>query len=545
MIDSKKISELLSKKNQDENPDLNNNLESNAVPIAGDSPPRLSNNPKESDADAKKESSQENNKEQISFLSTIVDNLVDVNKTIESILKFKKDQAPEENGGILSKVLKMLGLGKSKKSTEDDDATNEKKSDSSSIWSKVLKTLGIGLFLIAPALIRFIKEKADSIKKFFESIFEFMSDAFNFITEDIPDFFLNDIPNFFVDKFKSLQEKAQYFINSASIMISEIKKNAGEIIVALGEKIKDLPFDLAKEVGQSIVDFGQELVDDANASIDAATLENDDIEKTQQLQKIAEDYVSQLKQNDKNIKDARVVIDRETGVFNIELSYNEGENKVQKFDFYESMRRGKVIPLSGDGEPISDINELLGTGSRSAYADRAATGAPRADAVSNVNSLVGAAAQRPADKVGADTSTLSASLQVSAPDAVSTSSSSTSFSSESGGAASEGSSSGQTMGGMGGGSTATPAAVPASLGGQSEALGGANLGQTISNESMKATDPSLDVTNKVIKDSSTSKTNVVPTSSKQNIDKNWSIDVVPDPSIIFGSLAEDLFYIRA
>ena len=501
----------------------------------------VSNNMASKKQDAEKQALQTtNNKDQPSILSSIADNLVEVNKSIENILTFKKNETADEKS-TLTKAF-------SDKDVQKDGVSQQQSKNDSSIWSTVLKTLGIGLFLIAPALIRFIKEKADSIKKVFEPVFEFMSDALNFILNDIPDFFVNDIPNFFVDKFKSLQEKAQYFINSASIMISEIKKNAGEIIVALGEKIKDLPFDVAKEVGQSIVNFGQELVDDANASIDAATLENDDIEKTNELEKVAENYAKELKQKDKNIKDATVIIDREKGVFNIELNYNEGEKKIQKLDFYESMRRGKIIPLAGEEEPISDINELLGVGKRSAYSDRAAAGASRADAVSNVNALIGSATERPAQKVQADMSALNASIQMSQPDAVATPSSKSPLTSDSGiSSGGETSSSGASMGGGGAAASPAPTAVPVSSGEQQPgSMPTANIGQTISDESLKATDPSLDVTNKQMQQSSGSSRNIsTPKSSKPKIDRNWSIDVVPDPSIAFGSLAEDLFYIRA
>ncbi len=501
----------------------------------------VSNNMASKKQDAEKQASQTtNNEDQPSVLSSIADNLVEVNKSIENILTFKKNETADEK----PKLTKAF----SDKDVQKDGVSQQQSKNDGSIWSTVLKTLGIGLFLIAPALIRFIKEKADSIKKVFEPVFEFMSDALNFILNDIPDFFVNDIPNFFVDKFKSLQEKAQYFINSASIMISEIKKNAGEIIVALGEKIKDLPFDVAKEVGQSIVNFGQELVDDANASIDAATLENDDIEKTNELEKVAENYAKELKQKDKNIKDATVIIDREKGVFNIELNYNEGEKKIQKLDFYESMRRGKIIPLAGEEEPISDINELLGVGKRSAYSDRAAAGASRADAVSNVNALIGSATERPAQKVQADTSSLNASIQMSQPDAVATPSSKSPLTSDSSiSSGGETSSSGASMGGGGAAASPAPTAVPVSSGEQQPgSMPTANIGQTISDESLKATDPSLDVTNKQMQQSSGSSRNIsTPKSSKPKIDRNWSIDVVPDPSIAFGSLAEDLFYIRA
>ncbi len=501
----------------------------------------VSNNMASKKQDAEKQASQTtNNEDQPSVLSSIADNLVEVNKSIENILTFKKNETADEK----PKLTKAF----SDKDVQKDGVSQQQSKNDGSIWSTVLKTLGIGLFLIAPALIRFIKEKADSIKKVFEPVFEFMSDALNFILNDIPDFFVNDIPNFFVDKFKSLQEKAQYFINSASIMISEIKKNAGEIIVALGEKIKDLPFDVAKEVGQSIVNFGQELVDDANASIDAATLENDDIEKTNELEKVAENYAKELKQKDKNIKDATVIIDREKGVFNIELNYNEGEKKIQKLDFYESMRRGKIIPLAGEEEPISDINELLGVGKRSAYSDRAAAGASRADAVSNVNALIGSATERPAQKVQADTSSLNASIQMSQPDAVATPSSKSPLTSDSSiSSGGETSSSGASMGGGGAAASPAPTAVPVSSGEQLPgSMPTANIGQTISDESLKATDPSLDVTNKQMQQSSGSSRNIsTPKSSKPKIDRNWSIDVVPDPSIAFGSLAEDLFYIRA
>lgn len=501
----------------------------------------VSNNMASKKQDAEKQTLQTtNNEDQPSVLSSIADNLVEVNKSIENILTFKKNETADEK----SKLTKAF----SDKDVQKDGVSQQQSKDDGSIWSTVLKTLGIGLFLIAPALIRFIKEKADSIKKVFEPVFEFMSDALNFILNDIPDFFVNDIPNFFVDKFKSLQEKAQYFINSASIMISEIKKNAGEIIVALGEKIKDLPFDVAKEVGQSIVNFGQELVDDANASIDAATLENNDIEKTNELEKVAENYAKELKQKDKSIKDATVIIDREKGVFNIELNYNEGEKKIQKLDFYESMRRGKIIPLAGEEEPISDINELLGVGKRSAYSDRAAAGASRADAVSNVNALIGSATERPAQKVQADMSALNASIQMSQPDAVATPSSKSPLTSDSSiSSGGETSSSGASMGGGGAAASPAPTAVPVSSEEQQPgSMPTANIGQTISDESLKATDPSLDVTNKQMQQSSGSSRNIsTPKSSKPKIDRNWSIDVVPDPSIAFGSLAEDLFYIRA
>jgi hypothetical protein len=372
-----------------------------------------------------------------------------------------------------------------------------------------------------------------------------MSEALNFILNDIPQFFVEDIPNFFIDKFKSLQEKAQYFINSASIMISEIKKNAGQIIVALGEKIKDLPFDMAKEVGQSIVDFGQEMVDDASASINAATLENDEIEKTNQLEKAAENYAKDLKNNDKSIKDATVIIDREKGVFNIELTY-DGKKTVQNFDFYESMKRGKIIPLAGENEPISDINELVGVGKRSAYADRAAAGAPRGDAVSDVNSLMGNAAQRPAQKVPADMGALNASIEMSAPDAVAAPSAKAPISTESGATVSGGDTSGAAMSGGATPSSPAPAAVPVSSTEQQAGVPSSNIGQTISNESLKATDPSLDAAAKPIQQGAAASRSVsTPNASKPKIDRNWSIDVVPDPSIAFGSLAEDLFYIRA
>jgi len=464
-------------------------------------------------------------KEEKTLLASIVDNLVNVNKSIENVLKFQKD---ESESTVLPKTFVDREISQPNASRED-------KNDEGTIFSKILKTLGVGLFLIAPALIRFIKEKVESIKKFFEPAFTFFSDAFEFILNDVPEFFVEDIPNFFLDKFKKLQEKADSFINSAKIMISQIKKSAGEIIVALGQKIKDLPFDAAKDIGQSIIDFGQEMVDDANATIETATIENDEIEKTSELQKVAEKYVKELKNNDKTIENATVIIDREKGIFNIEINYGSGTKTVQNFDFYESMKRGKVIPLGGDDEEISDLNELFGTG-KSDYAKRADGGKSKAQRTEESSS------KKDAARVPSDMMALNTSIEMNAPDAVPSQAPAASIKDSvvgaSGGTVSSGSSSAGTL------MPATPAAVPVSSAEQQSSAPSINAGQTITDESLKATDPSLDPSTKQMQQMP-KPSSPTSSSSSPGISRNWSIDVVPDPSIAFGSLAEDLFYIRA
>ena len=440
-----------------------------------------------------KEAEPEKPDDEYSLLNSINDNLIQANNSFESIIKLLSDKPVDTTT-------------KTPDATPEtqDNETNKKSGGMGGIWG----ALGFALFAFAPFLLvmakKFLDEYRQKISDFLEPIFKFvLDDVPKFFTQTIPSFFTETLPDFFSEKFDSVKGYLADFMDSITIFMASIKRGVGTALVTVGDL-------LPGNIGTFISDSGKQMIEEANTSSKGA-------EERKQVRQDERDKKEKFKLlKDQAEEEAKKFIERSDG-------------KYDKYDITQNEKSGyTIITYTGPKSEFMDFfdtTKSLETGTLVHVKPK--NGKEDANAISQPQSTTISSA-KDGEVVTSTPSTTNATPVSSSGVEASSMGGNASTPSENGGAISD----------------ITGGASPPVAEMQPAMEGNAASGDELTKGSMQATAPLEPTTQpqggNVINIGAGNQT-----AAKTKEGKPHDISDVPDPTPILGSLAEQLFYLKA
>lgn len=447
-----------------------------------------------------KEAEPEKQNDEFSLLSSINENLIGANTSLESILKLLTDKQLSTS----TEDVKPDAIPE----TEDDG--KDKKGGG---MGGIMGALGFALFAFAPFLLvmakKFLDKYRQKISDFLEPIFKFvLDDVPKFFTETIPTFFTETLPDFFSEKFDSVKSYLADFMDSITIFMASIKRGVGSALVTVGNL-------LPGSIGKSIADTGKEMIEEADTTAKGA-------EERKQKREDERDKKQRFKLlKDQAEEEAKKFIERSNG-------------KYDKYDIQQNEKSGyTIITYTGPTSEFMDFfdtEKSLETGTLvhvkpKTNKDDATPESPETPVVTSKDG-----------EPVASTSNVGSSTDASP---IKTPGGSGEGGSEISSGGGSGGGEGSNIGGGGSPSSPSEMQQPAPVSEQS-----LMTGDQLTKDSMQATAPiETPSQNGGVTTVGTGAANQTGAQAKEGTPHN--ISDVPDPTPVLGFLADQLFYLKA
>lgn len=431
--------------------------------------------------------------EEKTILKSINDNLFQANISLKNIVKsLTGDQAPTTQSSNKKDAVAV------------DDKGNRIAKDDEGGGGGILASIGLLLFAFLPALIKMAKEfianLQEKLRTLLVPVFDFiLEDVKPFFTETIPNLFLETLPNFFEEKFTVVKSYLEDFMDNVSIFISTIKKGVGEALVNLGDLLPGKAGNSVKDAGQKMIDSAGTDITDAKERKAGRQEARDKQEKINTLKDQVEDEAKKFLERHKGEGYTGYKINTDEKKQYVTVTYTGNTERMESFDINKSLDKGVLIKreLGSKDETITD--------------------------------------SKPSSKDGTDATPIQSNT--SAP--VTTSDATPAGSSESLGSTI--SSGGSTAGD---GTSAGGAPFPEIPQAQIQNPETATSGDQISQGTKEATDPTIG-RSQTNQGSNVIQLNTGSKGFNLKEGKPHDINDVPDPTPLLGSLADQLFYLRA
>lgn len=447
-----------------------------------------------------KEAEPEKQNDEFSLLSSINENSIGANTSLESILKLLTDKQLSTS----TEDVKPDAIPE----TEDDG--KDKKGGG---MGGIMGALGFALFAFAPFLLvmakKFLDKYRQKISDFLEPIFKFvLDDVPKFFTETIPTFFTETLPDFFSEKFDSVKSYLADFMDSITIFMASIKRGVGSALVTVGNL-------LPGSIGKSIADTGKEMIEEADTTAKGA-------EERKQKREDERDKKQRFKLlKDQAEEEAKKFIERSNG-------------KYDKYDIQQNEKSGyTIITYTGPTSEFMDFfdtEKSLETGTLvhvkpKTNKDDATPESPETPVVTSKDG-----------EPVASTSNVGSSTDASP---IKTPGGSGEGGSEISSGGGSGGGEGSNIGGGGSPSSPSEMQQPAPVSEQS-----LMTGDQLTKDSMQATAPiETPSQNGGVTTVGTGAANQTGAQAKEGTPHN--ISDVPDPTPVLGFLADQLFYLKA